>query len=209
MKDWHAWHKHYDEPDSALAHRLQIVRGAISDSLPTKVENRYQIIDICAGDGRDLLPVLANYPNALLVHSLLVEIDKNLLGAASSLAVSENVPNITPKLTDASVSLVYEAVIPADLILLCGVLGNISEEDVENTISNLAMFCKAGTKVIWTRNRRAPDATPKIRKLFVNNGFVENAFIAPEHNTYAVGVSEFKATPKQFDKNIKLFTFVR
>ena len=209
MKDWNLWHKHYDKTNSDLALRLRVVQEQINEILPEKLENNYQIIDICAGDGRDLIPVLAKYPNSRLVNSFLVEIDKELSDKSKDLATHENVTNISFVASDASLSAVYIDDIPADLILLCGVFGNISDTDVEKTISNLSMFCKSGTKLIWTRNRREPDATPRIRKLLIDNDFSELVFIAPDNNTYAVGVNEFKGTPKPFDKLTKLFTFIR
>ena len=209
MKDWNSWHIHYDDPNSDLALRLKVVQEQISKILPGKLQSRFQIIDICAGDGRDLIPVLAKHPNSSLISSLLVEVDKTLSEASKELALKLNVSNVTLEISDASLCMVYKDVIPADLILLCGVFGNISDTDVKNTISNLSMLCKLGTKIVWTRNRREPDATPKIRKLFIDNGFKELEFIAPDNNTYSIGVSEFKGTPKPFDSNVRLFTFIR
>ena len=61
---------------------------------------------------------------------------------------------------DASLCRWYEAQVPADLVLVCGVFGNISSADITRTIQALRGFCRRGSEVIWTRHRRPPDATP-------------------------------------------------
>jgi ubiquinone/menaquinone biosynthesis C-methylase UbiE len=208
MKDWQEWHNHYNEPSSDLARRLQIVQEQITNCLPHNVNEPYQIIDICAGDGRDLIGVLSKHLNLLNIRSFLVEINDEIANHAKELINTEHIQNIQVVIADAANSSLYKNVIPADLILLCGVFGNISIEDVQNIIENLHMFCKSGTKVIWTRNRRAPDVTPKIRELFTNNSFAELKFISPSDNTYAVGLNIFKGDTKAFNPELKLFTFI-
>ena len=77
--------------------------------------------------------------------------------------------------------------VPADLVLVCGVFGNISREDISRTIQALPGFCRMGSEVIWTRHRRPPDATPSIRAEFAAAGFTEVAFEAPDDYVLAVG----------------------
>ncbi|MGD0284346.1 MAG: class I SAM-dependent methyltransferase [Candidatus Saccharimonadales bacterium] len=209
MKDWQEWHNHYNEPSSDLAKRLQIVQEQIDNCLPRDINEPYQIIDICAGDGRDLIGVLSKYPNLLNIRSFLVEINDEIANQAKELINTEHIQNIQVVIADAANSSLYKNVIPADLILLCGVFGNISIEDVRYIIKNLSMFCKSGTKVIWTRNRRVPDVTPKIRELFTNNSLDELKFISTSDNTYAVGLNIFNGNTKPFNPELKLFTFIR
>ncbi len=68
---------------------------------------------------------------------------------------------------------------PADLVLVCGVFGNISAADITATVQALPSFCLPGAHVLWTRHRRPPDATPGIRADFAAAGFTEIAFEAP------------------------------
>ncbi len=53
----------------------------------------------------------------------------------------------------------YAKAVPADLVLMAGVFGNISDADVRRTIGALPQLCADGATVIWTRTRRAPDLT--------------------------------------------------
>jgi hypothetical protein len=68
--------------------------------------------------------------------------------------------------------------VPADLVLVCGVFGNISDDDVKTTVLALPTLCAHGGTVIWTRHRREPDLTGAIRTWFKEAGFVERAFVA-------------------------------
>ena len=45
----------------------------------------------------------------------------------------------------------YADVLPVDLLLLCGIFGNISVEDIERTVAAVPMMLADGGTVIWTR----------------------------------------------------------
>ena len=46
---------------------------------------------------------------------------------------------------DASLCRWYEEAVPADLVLVCGVFGNISRSDLTRTIQALPGFCRSGS----------------------------------------------------------------
>jgi hypothetical protein len=71
-------------------------------------------------------------------------------------------------------------VVPADVLLLCGIFGNVSAADIERTVTAAPALCGPGATVIWTRHRREPDLTPRIRAWFTAAGFEEVAFGTPE-----------------------------
>ncbi len=110
----------------------------------------------------------------------------------------------------------YEDDVPADLVLVCGVFGNISSGDITRTIQALPGFCRMGSEVIWTRHRRPPDATPAIRADFTAAGFTELAFVAPDGYVLAVGHQRLDREPRTgpgpgtraFDPTQRLFDFV-
>ena len=56
---WQDWHRAYDDPDSPLARRLAIVQQCIADALDAAPPGPVRVISMCAGEGRDLLGVLA------------------------------------------------------------------------------------------------------------------------------------------------------
>jgi hypothetical protein len=63
---------------------------------------------------------------------------------------------------DASLTDAYVGAVPADLVLVCGVFGNISTEDIQRTIASLPQLCAVDATVIWTRHCLSPDITPTI-----------------------------------------------
>src|ERR1700733_14602858 len=47
--------------------------------------------------------------------------------------------------------------VPADIVLVCGIFGNISEDDIHNTVARLPALCGPNATVIWTRGTFVPD----------------------------------------------------
>ncbi len=104
------------------------------------------------------------------------------------------------------------AFVPADLVLICGVFGNVSEEDIRETVSTMPSFCAPGGTVIWTRHRRPPDLTPSVRGWFSDAGFEEMSFVAPPGTVLSVGCHRRSgggsAAASPLDPDLRLFDFV-
>lgn len=109
---------------------------------------------------------------------------------------------------DAAEPNLYRGAVPADLVLLCGVLGNIPERDVQFAIASLPQLCRTGGTVIWTRSRRPPDLTTRIRGWFSGAGFSECAFVAPAGVLFSVGAARFHGRPQPLGSR-RFFTFNR
>jgi hypothetical protein len=93
--------------------------------------------------------------------------------------------------------------------MLCGIFGNVSDEDIERTVAAAPALCAPGASVIWTRNRRPPDHTPRIRALFRAAGFDEVAFEAVQTATLTgVGVNRLRDAPPGPPPSGPLFTFL-
>jgi hypothetical protein len=104
--------------------------------------------------------------------------------------------SVTIHRSDAGDLASYAGMVPADLVLLVGVLGNITDDDVRRTVESLPQLCAAGATVIWTRHRCPPDLTPAIRAWCAAAGLVETAFhAAPEDAMFSVGVARFDSQP--------------
>src|SRR6516165_71739 len=84
--NWHEWHEAYDRTDSPLAMRLAVVRQCVRDALDAAPPGPIAVISMCAGQGRDLLGVLADHPRAADVHGRLVELDPGLAEIARATA---------------------------------------------------------------------------------------------------------------------------
>jgi hypothetical protein len=60
--DWLEWHARYDDQDSPLSRRLQAVQRGIRGHLEARPDQPVRAISACAGQGRDLIEVLASHP---------------------------------------------------------------------------------------------------------------------------------------------------
>lgn len=206
--DWSGWHDAYSRPGSGLAERLAAVRAQIGRRLDATAPRPVRIISACSGDGRDLLGVLEQRADASRVSALLVEYDAELAARARR-AAKNATADVEVRQGDAAESNAYVDAAPADLVLLCGVFGNVSDADVLGTIRAAPQLCAPQAEVVWTRHRRDPDLTPSIRRWFADAGFEEVAFIAPDDDTWSVGVHRLASDPVPLETGAHWFTFIR
>jgi hypothetical protein len=202
--DWHEWHRAYDQPESPLARRLAIVQERFAAALDAAPPGPIRIVSMCAGEGRDVLGVLESHPRRADVHGRLVELDEDLAATARSHAP----PGIEVLCADAGAMSSYVGAVPTDVVLVCGVFGNVTDADMMHTVDVVATLCAPNATVLWTRHRRAPDATPAVRQRFAANGFDEVAFHAPDGTMFSVGAHRLAAAPRPFDATGRLFDFV-
>jgi hypothetical protein len=205
--DWGAWHDSYSDPASLLAERLRVVQASIEEFLDSR-DGALRVISICAGRSLDLLDVLARHPNREGVSARLVELDPELSASARQRAAAAGLANIEVVVADASCTDALVGAVPADLVLACGVFGNLSDRDVQRTVDAMPELCAAGGAVIWTRHTWPPDLTPQIRRWFALAGFVELRFTSPGIESYAVGVNELRVKPRSMPPGKRLFTFI-
>lgn len=204
--DWVAWHDDYDS-DTPLRRRLHIVQGHIRAVLAENAASPIRVVSMCAGEARDLLGALERVTRRDIVGRL-VELDPDLADIARSGCTALGLDGIEVVVGDAGRTQAYAGAVPAELVLACGVFGNISDEDVERTVRALPSMCRIGGTVIWTRHRRTPDVTPAIREWLAESGFEEVAFEAVPDSPGAVGVARYTGPPRPLMEG-ELFTFTR
>jgi Putative methyltransferase len=207
--DWLAWHADYDDPNSRLSERLAAVQRRITEALDQSPPGPIQVLSICAGQGRDIIDVLASHARRREVAALLVESDgRNVEEARRRAAEAGLGQGVTVLEGDASWTDAYRDAVPANVIICCGVFGNISLSDIESTIKALPGLSAPAAVVIWTRHRRRPDVTTLIRRWMEEAGFLELGFDAPEGYFFAVGSARLNRLPDPFVSGHQLFTFV-
>jgi hypothetical protein len=206
MSEWVEWHKGYAD-GSPLAKRLEMVQRLIREALDRCAPGPIRVISVCAGDGRDLLGVLPTHPRRADVHARLVELDPELAGRARARAAQIS-PAIEVATGDASCTTAYAGAVPADIVLACGIFGNVTDDDIHNTVAHLPSLCAGDATVIWTRGTFAPDLTPTIRAWFTEAGFSQLEFVAIPKTTAAVGANRLVSRPQAFEPGLKLFTFL-
>ncbi|MFD3456222.1 class I SAM-dependent methyltransferase family protein [Streptomyces sp. NPDC058691] len=205
--DWSAWHEEYDVADSRLARRLRTVQAQVRAALSDAPAGGLRVISLCAGEGRDLLDVLPEHPRRDDVRARLVELDPRNSATALARAGQAGLQQVEVVTGDASLIDQYEGMAPADLVLICGVFGNITEADIEHTIAACSQLCRTGGIVIWTRHRGAPDRVPLICEWFEAQHF-ELRWLSAADAGFGVGVHRFVGAPQPMRRGTRLFTFV-
>ena len=205
--DWAVWHTAYEDPRSALSRRLGVVRNQIRAALPAELSEPFRVLSICAGRGDDLIGALRGYAHSDSVAARMIELDPRNVRVMTGLARGAGL-DLTIVQGDAADPTLYAGAVPADLVLLCGVLGNVSDDDARATVKALPQMCRTGGTVVWTRSRRPPDLTPHIRRWLAESGFVERSFIAPVGEQFSVGSCTFLGETRPLG-SARLFTFTR
>jgi hypothetical protein len=177
-EDWVAWHRAYDDPTTSLSRRLERVRWHLARALDQAPPGPVRLVSLCAGQGLDVLRVLPRHPRRDDVSALLVETDPLNAGLARLGAASAGLDGVRVRQADAGMVASFVDALPADVLLLCGIFGNVSAADIRRTVDAAPSLCADGATVIWTRHRRPPDITVQVRGWFAANGFDEVAFEA-------------------------------
>lgn len=200
--DWMVWHELYATRGSH-ADRLEVVRESIREVFDTAPRGKIHVTSMCSGDGRDLLGVLENHERAGDVKAHLVEIHPALVARAQAVAPA----GVKVFEGDAGISDSYLQMPRADLLLSCGIFGNISEADIRNTINRWRMLCSDNAAVIWTRHGRDPDLRPVIRNWILEAGFEEQSYLGTEGG-FGVGVARMIGEPEPLTPRTRFFEFL-
>ncbi len=208
-KDWFEWHDLYNT-EAKLQQRLQIVREYISYSLDASPPGIIRVVSVCAGDGRDLLGTLENHPRAKDVHARLVELNPQLVerGRATieSLGLAKQIELING---DATISDNYVGAVPADIVIVCGVFGNLADEaELNRLLTNLSFLSKQGAFVLWTRGHsNGIPYSETVRKFLRSAGFEEVNFKLTATEDMGVGIHRYKGENVAAPKEQQLFAF--
>lgn len=206
-REWVDWHRGY-EGDQPLSKRLKVVQSRLSEALDRAPPGPLRVISLCAGDGRDLLGVLFSHPRVAEVRARLVEREPQLASSGRVQAARLGLHAVEFVAGDASKTRAFAGAVPADLVLVCGVFGNIGDADVQGTIAHLPELCARNATVVWTRGRFEPDLTPAIRDWFREAGFEELSFVTILETTASVGAHQLVRAPRPYRDDVDLFTFL-
>ena len=206
--DWLQWHRDYDDPTSSHSARLGVVRRCIGAALDALGPRCRGIVSLCAGDGRDVLPELALRP-ALAPEVLLVELEPTLARDAAENAAGLGLAGVLVAEADAGDTAVFVDALPCDLLLLCGIFGNIADDDIRATLAAVPAMVRPGGYVVWTRGWfEHGDLRPQVREWSVEAGLSEVSYEgAPAQ--YGVGLYRCPEVAQSGPLPERLFTFIR
>jgi hypothetical protein len=206
---WARWHDEYDDPQSPLAARLAIVVDETRQAISRAPDGPIRLVSICAGQGRDVVAALVEHPRRADVTATMVELNAENVRFARAQTEAAGLSNVTVIQTDASLTDAYAGRVPADILLICGVFGNVSVADIQRAVHLLPQLCAPSATVIWTRYchpwKGIPDQTPRIRGWFRAAGFAELSYRTTE--IHGVGANQLITTPRRFESGQRLFRF--
>ena len=210
--DWQAWHRDYDDPDSPVSRRLLEVRSRLAAVL-AEGSGPVRLLNLCSGDARDTVPVLSS--SARVVTACAVELDADLAEQARLSAAAVGV-ELDVRTGDAAHPAAYGDRLPVDVLMLIGVLGNVSDADADTTIGAAASMLAAGGTVLWSRSNRFraeprhafADPAEWVRDRFEAHGFETVEYVVPEDAPWRLGVARLRE-PSAVPVPERLFSFVR
>lgn len=211
MTDWVEWHTAYDNPSSSLSRRLNVVRQRLEGVLVLVDRASPSILSLCAGNGGDVIPVLATNRSRWSASALLIELDPALAASARAAAGESGLGCVDVRCGDAADPSMFVDAAPVDVLLLCGIFGNIRHESFPTVVGAIPLLVRQHGYVIWTRGAARPsepDRRPEVRRWFRDAGLPEVAFDG-EPEVYGVGLNEVTA-PASGDIRLMapLFEFV-
>src|SRR5690349_16356078 len=125
---------------------------------------------MCAGPGHDIVTATRRHPRGSNVVGRPVELDHRNVTAARAAPDQARITGLEVVEADAGCSDAYIGAAPADLVLACGIFGNIPDDEVKATVEFLPAFCAPGAQVIWTRGPRDDGILERIVSWFGSVG---------------------------------------
>lgn len=208
LRDYHGWHDDYGRPGSPLQRRLEVVIQLLGQALDHLPDGPVRVVSMCAGQGADLLEVARAHPRGADLVGRLVELDARNVAIARQQIADGGFVGLEVVEADAGRSDAYVGAVPADLVVACGIFGNISEDDIERTIRFLPSMCARGAHVVWTRHPRDAALIPRIEAWFEDEGFTLDALVIPDDEVFGVGAAHLTDEPGSLVSGERLFEFI-
>ncbi len=209
LRDYVAWHNAYDRPGSRLHLRLLAVRDLLGHALDELPPGPIRVISLCAGQGHDVITVARRHRRGGDLTGRLVEQNPHNVRVARDAIAAAGLEGLEVVEEDAGLSDAYAGAGRADLLLICGVLGNIPDEEVERTIRFLPRLCAEGAWVIWTRHPRPEGVVERVEGRLADAGFERRALVLPNEVLFSAGASQLVGRPQPFEPGVQLFEFRR
>jgi hypothetical protein len=172
------------------------------------------LVSVCAGDGRDVIQVLSGELSELPVRALLVESEPELARRGEAQAVSAGVSDrVLFRCRDATRMESYQGYVPADVLVMAGVLGNVPSRAYPDLARTAATLLRRGGFLLWTQRRFSGAIDAEYREfraaLAANqflSMFADETLAGPGGVSYLVATEQLATTPPEPAKD-PLFQF--
>ena len=143
------------------------------------------------------------------VSAVLVELDPDLAEAARRDAAALGL-DVDVRTDDAGLVAAWMDAVPVDVLMLCGVFGNITDDDIRRTVGAVPLMMQRGGTMIWTRGSdgsETDDPGDWVRSLLLDAGWEERSFVRPDDASFRVGVHPWQGISSGVLAD-RLFAFV-
>jgi hypothetical protein len=204
-QDWYQWHAPYDALDSIQTDRLAVVQEALAAYLNTAPAGELRAISVCAGQGRDLLPILIDHDRGGDVSATMLELDELNASFLHGALGSTGLTKVAVTVADAGLSDAYLGVAPADLLVMCGVFANIDRSSAGSTVAALPALCSPGAVVVWSSYGEPYADLDAVIDLFESGDFERVSLVRTDE--FAVMAHRFTGATAPLEAGRRLFRF--
>ncbi|MDN4522605.1 SAM-dependent methyltransferase [Mycolicibacterium austroafricanum] len=204
---WYQWHSRYDDLESDDTDRLEVVQEVLASVLDTAPSGALAAVSVCAGQARDLLPVLIHHPRGHDVSARLVELDPLNASFLHGAIGSTGLTGIDLVVGDGGEINSYHGALPADLVLLAGVFAHIDMLDVHRTIASLPAFCRPGGVVVWSSYGPGMINADAVLAQFESGAFQRHRVIHGTRADFLVAAHRYTGPRGEFPSGQRLFSF--
>jgi SAM-dependent methyltransferase len=173
--DWSRFHRHYDDLESGFARRLEVTQELLGTLFDDAVPGPISLLDVCAGEGRVVLPVLTRHTRGPDVDARLVDSDPVMCATARATVAELRLPRVEVVEADAGRSSTYAPLPRADVVILSGVFHHLGRRDLRRTARGLRQVCASDATVVWTLGGGLRCTVEDVRREFERAGFREIA----------------------------------
>ncbi len=205
----------YRERHSHFSRRLGLVQAALERAITAAPDGPVFVLDICGGEGRVLLPVLAAHARRADVRGVIVELDAASVAAAADRIAELELTQVSVVRGDAGLSDTYAVLARAQVVIMSGVLVHLSPADRARAIRFLPRLCAPNATFLWTiGNRFDPTRARRVRHTVAHNGVqVLRIERVPrgrgDRVRHEVGVGRVTGTPEPLLPDVRIFRFRR
>ncbi|GAB3238285.1 hypothetical protein [Kineosporia babensis] len=206
-QSWYSWHAPYDDLESEQTDRLAVVQERLVEYLDAAPAGSLRSLSLCSGQSRDLLPILVSHPRGGDVRATMIELDPLNASFLHGALGSTRLETVDVVVADAGESGSYVGAVPADLVLLCGVLANIELGDAFALVDALPTLCAAGATVVWSTYGDSLADVDAVLARFGTGSFEPVSLHREPGGSYVVGVHRFIGEPQPLQAGRRLFAF--
>lgn len=205
---WYSWHAPYDDLGSAQTDRLAAVQHLLDEGLSAAPVGPLRVVSACAGQARDLLPVLIHHPRGSDVTARIIDAEPLNVAFVNAALGSTGLADAFAVAADAGTTGAYAGAAPADLVVLCGVFTNVALDDARSIVAMLPALCVSGGLVVWSTYGRGAVDTDRILGLFDVAEFDLVDMSRSPDRQWSVGAHRYTGPGRPLPADERFFRFV-